>query len=268
MRVFHFVRASHGIENIREQRLKVATLSELNDPFELISMDFSNDDIRRSLHFVRANIDQSVGMICFSRDWHNPVQWSHYADCHRGICLGFDIPDSQLVRVTYSAKRLVADAERLAADQPLDHEMINRLLSTKYSHWRYENEVRRFVRLQDHSLVNGLYFAEFSDQLSLRQVIVGALSPITRAELRDALGDLESSVQAHKARLAGFPFLSGGTTKDAGALAVRDIRVTAPQWPQRSRSPPRAFIRDPAHQLSRAVYSVSFPMNEGVGPLR
>lgn len=202
MRVFHFVGATHGIENIQRRRLKIATLYELNDPFELISMDFFNEGIRRALHFVRANMDQSFGMICFSRHWHNPVQWSHYADSHRGVCLGFDVPDSQLVRVTYSAKRLVADAERLAADQQLDSDMINRLLSTKYSHWKYESEVRHFVRLHDHSLDNGRYFAEFSGQFSLRQVIVGALSAITRSELRDALGDLESSVDVHKARLA------------------------------------------------------------------
>jgi hypothetical protein len=41
-------------------------------------------------------------MLCFSRDWHNPVQWSHYADKHRGICLGFDVPDSLLVPVQYT----------------------------------------------------------------------------------------------------------------------------------------------------------------------
>jgi hypothetical protein len=202
VRVFHFVGAAHGIEDIQRRRLKIATLFELNDPFELISLDCSNEGIRRAVHFVRANMNQSFGMICFSRDWHNPVQWSHYADRHRGICLGFDVPDAQLVRVTYSAKRLVADADRLAADQPPDPAMINRVLSTKYSHWRYEQEVRHFVQLQNHSLIDGRYFAEFSEELTLRQVIVGALSPLTRPELRDALGDLDTSVEMHKARLA------------------------------------------------------------------
>ena len=27
-----------------------------------------------------------AGMLCFSKGWHNPVQWSHYTDKHKGIC--------------------------------------------------------------------------------------------------------------------------------------------------------------------------------------
>jgi hypothetical protein len=47
-----------------------------------------------------------------------------------------------------------------------------------------------------------LYFAEFSDKLSLKQVIVGAESTVTRQELAAALSDLAQTVEAFKARLA------------------------------------------------------------------
>ena len=147
-------------------------------------------------------MDHSFGMLCFSRRSDNPVQWSHYADHHRGICLGFDVPDRLLTRVSYTAKRLVADAERLIAGHQMDQATIDRLLSTKYSHWRYENEVRQLVPLQTSIVENGRYFIPYSENLALRQVFVGASSTVTRAELGDALGELSGSVQTHKSRLA------------------------------------------------------------------
>jgi hypothetical protein len=39
MRVFHFVPAKHGLSDIRHRRLKIATLRELNDPFEFLGVD-------------------------------------------------------------------------------------------------------------------------------------------------------------------------------------------------------------------------------------
>ena len=37
------------------------------------------------------------------------MQWAHYADKHKELCLGFDIPDHSLAKVNYSEKRLPAD---------------------------------------------------------------------------------------------------------------------------------------------------------------
>ncbi len=76
------------------------------------------------------------------------------------------------------------------------------LISTKSSHWRYENEVRCFVGLEERDPETQLYFADFSDDLALREVIVGHRSTIRRTDLADALGDLAPVVQTRKARLA------------------------------------------------------------------
>jgi hypothetical protein len=59
MRVFHFVRADYGLENIQHRRHKIAIRSEVNDPFEFISMDTSNKTLRQSIQFLRANMDHS-----------------------------------------------------------------------------------------------------------------------------------------------------------------------------------------------------------------
>jgi hypothetical protein len=38
MRVYHFTKAVHGLEAIRRRRLKIARISELNDPFEFLQV--------------------------------------------------------------------------------------------------------------------------------------------------------------------------------------------------------------------------------------
>jgi hypothetical protein len=202
MRVFHFVNAEFGLEDLRRRRLKVATLNELNDPFELFGVSLADESLRRAFAAMKDQLASNRGLLCFSRDWHNPVQWSHYAGKHTGMCLGFDIPDEHLGAITYSRKRLVVETENFRNPRQLDAETVTRFLFTKYSHWRYENEVRSFVTLEEKDPEKNLYFASFSDQLSLTTVILGAQSSISRAELREALGEFSGKVEAFKARLA------------------------------------------------------------------
>lgn len=202
MRVYHFVNEEYGLEDLRRRRLKIATLNELNDPFELFGMVLSDEALRRALTVMKNKLSLTKGLLCFSRNWHNPVQWSHYAEKHKGLCLGFEMPDEQnLGRVTYSRKRLKVETEQLL-DPKLDIDIFMKCLFTKYAHWRYENEVRHFVNLEERDSEKNMYFVEFSDKLSLVEVIVGAESTVTRQTIREALGDLETRVNAFKARLA------------------------------------------------------------------
>lgn len=202
MRVFHFLNERWGLDDLRKRRLKISLLPELNDPFEFLAVTSSNPAIRNAFRVMKAEYSKIKGLLCFSRDWHNPVLWSHYADKHRGVCLGFDVPDEAVDRVPYSRKRLPANIEKLASPRRLNIKEATALLFTKYSHWRYENEVRGFVTLEDCDPQTHLYYTGFSDRLRLTDVIVGAESEITRAAIGDALGSLAPTVAARKARLA------------------------------------------------------------------
>ena len=202
MRVFHFINAEYGLENLRKRRLKIATLMELNDPFELFGVNLVNEAMRHAFRVMKEELATKRGLLCFSRGWHNPVQWSHYAAKHTGLCLGFDVPDECLGPVTYSRKRLVVEAESLLRPRQLTPEVAIKFLFTKYAHWRYENEVRCFVTLEEKDTEKDMYFAPFSEKLQLAMVIVGAQSTISRKDIRDALGKLAPSVEAFKARLA------------------------------------------------------------------
>jgi hypothetical protein len=121
------------------------------------------------------------------------VLWSHYANNHRGLCLGFDIPDHLPRQVSYVNSRFNWPAV-------IDESFMVQLLFTKFSHWSYEDEYRVYTSLED--CESGLYYADFSETLTLKQVIVGASSTVTRAQLAGAMGDFFTEVEVFKARAA------------------------------------------------------------------
>lgn len=202
MRIYHFVCLEYGLQNLRRRRLKIATINELNDPFELLAINLANPELRRAFGAVKQQLSATRGMLCFSRRWNNPVQWSHYAAKHTGLCLGFDVPDEHLTPVLYSGRRLAVEAERLLHPRDMDQATALKFLTTKFAHWRYEAEMRAFVSLDEPDPETSLYFAAFSDQLALKEVIVGSDSDLTRAQLNDAMGALALDVRTTKARLA------------------------------------------------------------------
>lgn len=204
MTIYHFLPPSYGLENLKNRRLKIATIPDLNDPFELLCADLSDEDLRIGIHNWKRKMGIRYGMLCFSKSWRNPVQWSHYADRHRGLALGFEVPPFHAMDVTYKGRRSKEEVRELLSDQSADkdREMMHRFLSTKYAHWSYEKECRIFTDLDEKDESTGLYFQNFSESLKLSEVIVGAESDITRDQIREALGDLAPVVVVRNTRLA------------------------------------------------------------------
>ena len=56
-----------------------------------------------------------MGLVWFSANWNNPVQWSHYADHHRDLCLGFKVT-AQAHKVAYVSERLLAKPSALKSE--------------------------------------------------------------------------------------------------------------------------------------------------------
>jgi hypothetical protein len=217
VRVYHFMNRKYGLQALRRKRLMLALIDQLNDPFELLGIASHNSEERKAFAEVKAGLAKYTGLLCFSGKWSNPVQWSHYADRHRGLCLGFDASDEMLVPVRYGSKRMKPDPQamkEMAAEGPAAHEMMFRLVTTKFSHWRYENEHRLFAQLEKKD-ARGRYFYDFSGHLALREVIVGSISTITRAEVSRALGRSAKEVAAFKARLAFQSFRVVRSKRDA-----------------------------------------------------
>lgn len=206
MRVYHFLTEKYGLKVLRERRLKISRLSELNDPFEFLGADLSNPELRKALQRTKAKLSETRGLLCFSKGWHNPVLWGHYADKHRGVSLGFDMPKIPPRKVSYVTSRL-------SWPPVVNEAFFERLLFTKFSHWSYEDEYRAYLSLD--TAIDGIYYADFSDALILKQVIVGPESKITRAQVSAALGDLDNSVEVFKTRAAFRSFRIVRNKKDA-----------------------------------------------------
>lgn len=202
MRVYHYLEEKWALDDIRRRRLKLSRLDKLNDPFELLSV--ANDDFkfRHSNISWKAEMASRYGMICFSKKISNPVQWSHYANHHRGIFLSFEVPEESLFHVNYVSKRIAHETLATALERADEQEalkIMHTMLSTKYLHWKYEAEARAIFRLDVEE--GGNYFAKFDQSLKLREVLIGAEADTSRREVEDALGDLEG-VTAVKMRLA------------------------------------------------------------------
>lgn len=191
MRVYKFMDAKFGLKTVTEKRLKISRIEDLNDPFELIPYNLTNKHHRRILQATRAQLAQNRGLLCFSTTWHDPVMWAHYSDKHRGLCLGFEVPKNICRSVTYESQRLPFPTSPTLVDA-------ERMLFTKYHNWRYEKEIRVWVRLEDQE--DGMYFYDFNKAIQLVQVIVGVRCTLSRKALVSALGTLAKSVKLTKAR--------------------------------------------------------------------
>lgn len=206
MRLYHYLSTSYAVDDLERRRLKIAKIEDLNDPFELLAPRFDTVEQRQIWEGWREAQKNRWGALCFSKTWRNPVMWSHYADRHRGMCFGFDIPNNLLMFVLYKMDRPTIDVEKLHRNGRLTADVINRVLRTKYSGWSYEREVRVYANLNDRDPETGLFFAAFGPNLKLAEVIAGPLCHLELRDIEKAMQTADSDVSLKRARLASRRF--------------------------------------------------------------
>lgn len=198
-----------SLELFINRELWFAKADTLNDPFEA-NCSFSNvlkavwehyplpnnlrvkyeDIIKESLH--------TLGICSFSKARKNQLMWSHYADEHRGICIGFkedylkktgmnfypinivyqdDYPFNDIInRIHYFEKEKI-----LNGLDSISGDILLSILTTKYTSWKYERErrlivkdfgARKFEPLAVNSIALGLRMDE-RDKKTLRTLLSG-----------------------------------------------------------------------------------------------
>ncbi|MCP4098109.1 MAG: DUF2971 domain-containing protein [Planctomycetaceae bacterium] len=200
-RLFHFCPPSHVLENINNNQLKVSRFSDCNDPFELAAFSLKNKNVRTRHKKWLADTDKKHGLICFCRNWRNPVLWSHYADNHRGLCLGFDVSPEKYVDVRYASERLYPEINSRNFLKHIGEDQMADIFATKFIHWSYEEEVRLLITFETEPENGEICFYPYSDELRLRQIIIGPRSDISVEDIYEAVGD--SGIKVFQARL-GF----------------------------------------------------------------
>jgi hypothetical protein len=200
MRLYRFLKASYGLMSLRDRRLRIGRIEELNDDFEFIGLALGEKEDRLALRGMRRHMDSKSGVLCMSKNWDSPLMWAHYADSHKGIVLGFDVPERAFYKVDYVKDRPRLADLGLSALDDITPEQIKTLTRTKAAGWTYEQEYRAFLALDRGELIDGKihHFLPFSNRLRLRQVIVGSRFEQSRQVVAEAVQ--EQGVEIFMAR--------------------------------------------------------------------
>jgi hypothetical protein len=170
---YKFTSAERAIEIVKNKQLWFSSPKNFNDPFDcnINLIDFQpseeqiktviNEKVQRNRKTRRQEIQknkrnayrirnqfaeqlnemfQNSGICCFSEKYENILLWSHYAENHRGICLGFNRGISKIA--TMSGKVQYRDNYEKALFFGMKGEAIYHLVFTKSKDWSYEQEIR------------------------------------------------------------------------------------------------------------------------------
>jgi len=196
VKLYHYMDEDYGLINLENRRIKASTFNRLNDPFELLGIETSNLLIRNALKETKRRISSNFGILCFSKIWSNPVQWAHYANNHKGLCLEIELSDNcDAQEVDYVPERL--DSSLISSPK-----FSEKLLLTKFEHWGYEEEYRIIRQLDNFVKDDELYFQPFNDDIKITKVIIGCQSNITRNHVLERLSDADKDVEIIYSRSA------------------------------------------------------------------
>ena len=198
MRLYHFLPAKWALDDLKRRRLKIAEIDKLNDPFELYCANQRDMNARIALRQWKRNTASRSGLLCFCANWKNPLLWSHYADRHTGMCLGFDVHNDCAGEVEYVSSRP-------PFSPPFTKRDTKRFLFTKFSGWSYEEEWRVWLRLQNRDPETKHYFRDIGEQLTLCEVIAGPLCHIPKSDILPLVKPYPNA-RILKARLAFWRF--------------------------------------------------------------
>ena len=191
MIVYKYTRADSGIKILKGLQLKVSPPCEFNDPFELTprstnairriyDLMLKNGEYQGSFADFRGSYDKVkpyraeeinaahrcfvkedlasvkkasnyLAILCLSRPSDSCLMWTHYADHHKGVALGFDPAPLCKKTEDYGKVRYQIGRTRFDFQEPLSSEWwaeISRICRTKSCDWEYEQEYRMVFRIK------------------------------------------------------------------------------------------------------------------------
>ncbi|WP_314926618.1 DUF2971 domain-containing protein [Aeromonas piscicola] len=160
-----------------EPTLKITSPIHLNDPFEsLLPSDIKeyiqelieSNEINHTQYtqYTKEQMIKSLtqtmqlnGVISFSETQRNLLMWAHYADDHKGLCIGYETDEilfsdtkkrlksfSGIRKVNYDTVRHehFGEIEKIKDPAYLHHYIVSNVMLTKGDSWIYEKE-HRFI---------------------------------------------------------------------------------------------------------------------------
>lgn len=167
------------------------------------------------------------GIVSLAKRANCPLMWSHYADQHKGICVGYSAPaDVELEPVSYGGARSIKASlirDMVDGDAAAARAVDRAVLLKKAQAWRYEQEWRLIGN-------RGLH----DSPLELEEVVFGMRCPAAaQFVVAKALKGRGRPVRLYEIREKFGTFLLQKVTAD-----VDEMLAT---WPRRARSIREAF---------------------------
>lgn len=93
---------------------------------------------------TRRQMRENTRIFCLTARQDHPLQWAHYADSHRGVCLHFNCNSGSFAGM---ARRVVYRKDRAPILFPFHYNpsadvVVDRMVLTKADFWKYESEYR------------------------------------------------------------------------------------------------------------------------------
>jgi Protein of unknown function (DUF2971) len=197
---------SGGYDAFRKIFAQPFCRKELTKRFPSEQLETMRELARKNL----AQISEQFGVLCLSTVGDSIAMWSHYADKHRGVVIGFDSDHPHFANrnwftVDYAKDRVGVDIAWTLRRAGASDGVPLKTLETKSEVWSYEKELRSIFKLSDLESIssNGTkdYFWRIPKE-TIREVKLGYRCPeATEDSVRAAILSSDLRVRMEKADL-------------------------------------------------------------------
>lgn len=148
------------LDIINNKRIYMPSYDELNDPFESylvnFNLSYAGSSITEAAGERPSIIDEifkPYGILSLTDNCRNQAMWASYSNMYKGICLGFEnlpkVKPIKYIKQTQTVPKL--DLEEIK----IKNKDIEKILMSKYSNWKYEQEYRllskdKFYNIEKH----------------------------------------------------------------------------------------------------------------------
>lgn len=149
-----------------------------NDPYDCaLPLQLEN----KKLEEIISDYINKKAVTCFSENYKNILMWSHYADNHKGFCIGYKKDILSKIKTPSGGSRLVEVeyAEKMPSITELSTtKEINKLMVIKSTDWEYEKEWRLILEYdkQIDRTQNGRKFSLPLNAI-IEEIIIGVKCP-------------------------------------------------------------------------------------------
>lgn len=127
-------------------------------------------------------IGNTFRIYCLTHDPENLLMWSHYADSHYGVVLGFEFDrdiNDKIFDIDYSPMKYQLGIEYCYGEK-FSKEFMNSVLLRKSDIWKYENEVRLILPIFNLSKMSDDMYGLKIYKHNIKRIILGSKIDISQ----------------------------------------------------------------------------------------